>query len=158
MFLKLKDFLYRTPKVVLKKIRAFSLKIPTRLKIGAMMFTGSCVSYMLRSNFSIILLAMSKNSQDGYEWSNHDQNLLLSAYFWGYTLPNLIGGYLCEKYGGKIVIFLVFFLSSIITALSPMTANDDFRYLFMARLLLGFLGVKIYFMKSFFENKILKKI
>jgi MFS family permease len=80
-------------------------------------------------------------TKDDFKWSNHDQNLLLSGYFYGYLLPNLCGGFVAERYGGKIVIFLVLFLSSITTALSPLTANDNFWYLFVARVILGFLGV-----------------
>lgn len=119
-------------------LKRFSHNFPTRLKIGVMMFIGSCIMYMLRSNFSIILIAMTENE---FKWSNHDQNLLLSGYFYGYLLPNLFGGFVAEKYGGKIVIFVVLFLSSITTALSPLTANENFWYLFAARMTLGFLGV-----------------
>lgn len=119
-------------------IKRFSHNFPTRLKIGVMMFIGSCIMYMLRSNLSIILIAMTKHD---FKWSNHDQNLLLSGYFYGYLLPNLCGGFVAERYGGKIVIFLVLFLSSIITALSPLTANDNFWFLFAARVTLGLLGV-----------------
>lgn len=134
--------------MVKRVFKRFSHKLPTRLKIAVMMFVGSCISYMLRSNFSIILIAMTKSE---FNWSNHDQNLLLSGYFYGYLLPNLCGGFVAERYGGKIVIFVVLFLSSIITALSPLTANDNFWYLFAARVTLGFLGVS----EKFFElNKL----
>lgn len=75
-----------------------------------------------------------------FKWSNHDQNLLLGGYFYGYLLPNLCGGFVAEKFGGKIVIFLVLFLSSIITALSPLTATN-FWYFFATRVTLGLLGV-----------------
>lgn len=132
--------------------KKFSNKLPTRLKVGLMMFVGSCIIYMLRSNFSIILIAMTENE---YNWSNHDQNLLLSGYFYGYLLPNLCGGFVAERYGGKIVIFIVLFLSSIITALSPLTANDNFWYLFAARVTLGFLGVSENFLKSIQSLKFL---
>jgi MFS transporter, ACS family, solute carrier family 17 (sodium-dependent inorganic phosphate cotransporter), other len=130
------DGAYKLFKTFSKK---FTHKLPTRLKICAMMFLGSCIAYMLRSNFSIILIAMTK---DKFKWSNHEQNLLLSGYFYGYLWPNLCGGFVAEKYGGRMVIFVVLFLSSIITALSPLTASDNFWYLLLARLVLGFLGVK----------------
>ena len=101
------------------------------------MFLGSCVTYMLRSNFSIILLGLLNE----YNWSNHEQNLLLGGYFYGYLLPNLCGGIVAEKYGGRNVIFIVLFASSMITALSPLSANDNFWYMFIARVTLGLLGV-----------------
>lgn len=39
--------------------------------------------------------------------------------------------------------FYVFFLSSIVTILSPFSASNNFYYLFVARLLLGFCGVSL---------------
>lgn len=116
---------------------AIKRTIPTRFKIGVMLFSGSFMIFMLRSNFSIIIIAM----KDTYRWSNYEQNLLLSAYFCGYVGPNLIAGMLAERFGGRILIFVVFLLSSIITALSPFTASDDFNHLFWARVMLGVCGV-----------------
>lgn len=96
--------------------------------------------YMLRANFSIILLAMTQH----YHWSNYEQNLLLSAYFCGYIAPNLIAGLVAERFGGRIVIFLVFLVSSVITALVPYLTSEDFTYLFLSRLALGLCGVSVH--------------
>lgn len=116
----------------------FRRTIPTRLKIGIMLFVGSFMSFMLRSNFSIIIIGMAET----YRWTNYEQNLLLGAYFCGYIGPNLIAGILAERFGGRRIIFLVFMLSSIITASSPLTASENFQYLFCARLALGICGVR----------------
>lgn len=112
--------------------------IPTRLKIGFMLFTGSFMIFMLRSNFSIIIIAMT----DTFRWTNYEQNLLLSAYFCGYVGPNLIAGMLAERFGGRILIFTVLLLSSIVTAFSPLTASSSFSFFFCARLILGVCGVR----------------
>lgn len=123
-----------------------------------MLFMASFTSYMLRVNFSIIIIAMTKSAgknvtatlaeissetgiHDTFNWSKTDQGLLLSAYFYGYIFPNLLGGFLSEKFGGMKVIFTTMFLSSIVTGLSPLAANDNFAYMFGARLALGVLGV-----------------
>lgn len=111
--------------------------IPTRFKIGVMLFLGSFTLFMLRSNFSILMIAMAES----FQWSNYEQSLLLGAYFCGYVGPNLIAGILAERFGGRMIVFSVFLVSSVITALSPLTASSDFRYLFVARLLLGVCGV-----------------
>ena len=124
---------------------------PTRLKIGLMLFIGSFMIFMLRSNFSIIIIAMAET----YHWSNHEQNLLLSAYFCGYVGPNLIAGAIAERFGGRIVIFFVFLLSSIITALAPYSTSQSSNFLFLSRLTLGFCGVRKSFLSYtsvFFEN------
>lgn len=113
---------------------------------------------MLRVNFSLIIIAMTKSggnvtekfnksiSEIGYEddsfnWSKTEQGLLLSAYFYGYIFPNLLGGFLSERFGGRKVIFAGAFLSAIVTGLSPLAANDNFVFMFASRLLLGILGV-----------------
>jgi MFS transporter, ACS family, solute carrier family 17 (sodium-dependent inorganic phosphate cotransporter), other len=86
---------------------------------------------------------------DTFKWTNYEQNLLLGAYFCGYVGPNLIAGIIVERFGGKMLVFFVFLFSSIITALSPLTASDNFHYLFIARLLLGVCGVNIFFINNF---------
>lgn len=40
---------------------------------------------------------------DTFNWSKADQGLLLSAYFYGYIFPNLLGGVLSEKVNRRLV-------------------------------------------------------
>lgn len=122
-------------------LHSFRRSWPTRLRIGFMLFAGSFMIYMLRANFSIILLAMTQD----YHWSSYEQNLLLSAYFCGYVGPNLIAGLIAERFGGRVVIFLIFLVSSVITALVPYLTSENFTYLFLSRLALGVCGVRIHF-------------
>lgn len=120
---------------------------------------ASFTSYMLRVNFSIIIIAMTKSSDvtnvteqlngsitqnendNTFNWSKTEQGLLLSAYFYGYIFPNLLGGFLSERFGGRRVIFFGIVLSAIVTGLSPLAANNNFIYMFISRLVLGVLGV-----------------
>lgn len=127
---------------------------------------------MLRVNFSIIIIKMSADSNvtassainkslttnstdfvyqsshhdlnDQFQWDKKAQGLLLSAYFYGYIFPNLIGGSLAEIYGGRKVIFLALIISSVVTALSPLTADDNFIFLFIMRLILGLMAGFLY--------------
>lgn len=130
--------------------------LPVRLNVGWMLFMASFTSYMLRVNFSIIIIAMTKsvspnvttmgNSSDvvvddHFNWSKKEEGLLLSAYFYGYIFPNLLGGFLAERFGGRIVIFIGLFSSALITGLSPLAANDNFMFMFASRLVLGVMGV-----------------
>lgn len=124
--------------------RLFHKTPPIRIKIGVMLFIGSFMTFMLRSNFSIIILAMNQE----YQWSNYEQNLLLSAYFCGYVGPNLIAGILVERFGGRIIAFLIFLVSSLITALSPYTAGISFELLFASRLALGCCAVRSFKTRS----------
>lgn len=81
---------------------------------------------------------------DHYAWNKKDQGLLLSAYFYGYIFPNLLGGSLASIYGGRIVIFITMFISAIITVLSPFAANNNFVYMFIMRLILGIMAGFLY--------------
>lgn len=131
-------------------------KIPSRLNVGLLLFMTSFVTYMLRVNFSIVIIKMTTSNStteasdinldddDTFDWDKKDQGLLLSSYFYGYIVPNLLGGSLAEIYGGRIVIFIAIFLSAFITALSPFAANDNFVYMFIMRLILGILAGLIF--------------
>lgn len=125
---------------------------PTRLKIGVMLFMGSFMIFMLRSNFSIIILAMTET----FHWTNYEQNLLLSAYFCGYVGPNLIAGLVAERFGGRIVIFTVFLLSSVITALAPLSTSNNFNFLFLTRVTLGICGVRNFYFSLITNSNVLR--
>lgn len=53
------------------------------------------------------------------QWSKTDSGTILSSFFWGYTLTQVLGGYFSDKYGGQRVIYLAALLWSIITFLMP---------------------------------------
>lgn len=69
------------------------------------------------------------------------QSYLLGAYFWGYLLTSLLGGYCAERFGGHIVVSIVLGLSSLLTAISPIAAKLSPWALFVDRLLIGVCGV-----------------
>jgi hypothetical protein len=58
-------------------------------------------------------------------------------------VTSLVGGVLSERYGGTHVIGIATLLSGIITAVSPMLANDVVWYIFATRFLLGVMGVSV---------------
>lgn len=155
-------------------------KIPTRLNVGLLLFMACFISYMLRVNFSIIIIKMSADTNatttiqinssltaasdlllttnetdvvyrsshydddDQFNWDKKAQGLLLSAYFYGYLFPNLIGGSLAGMFGGRKVVFFTMLISSIVTALSPFAANDNFIFMFIMRFILGLMGGFLY--------------
>lgn len=154
-------------------------KIPTRMNVGLLLFMACFISYMLRVNFSIIIIKMSADTNttktiqinssltaasdllstnetdvvyrssnydhdEQFNWNKKAQGLLLSAYFYGYLFPNLIGGSLAGMFGGRKVVFFTMLISSIITALSPFAANDNFIFMFIMRFILGLMGGFLY--------------
>ena len=69
--------------------------------------------------------------------------MILGAHSYGSLFPNLIGGVLAEKFGGRNLIGFSFIMSAIITCLAPIAASDNFVPLFIIRLCIGFLGVSV---------------
>lgn len=53
------------------------------------------------------------------KWSKTDSGTVLSSFFWGYTLTQVLGGYLSDKLGGERVIFLAAVGWSLITFWMP---------------------------------------
>lgn len=113
--------------------------IPIRLCVCVLIFMASFCSYMLRVNFSINVIKMAQQ----FNWSKTDQGYLLGAYFYGYLFPNLFGGILAQKFGGRVLIFGTLILSSLITATSALHIDEHFSfyYIFTLRLVLGIFGV-----------------
>lgn len=52
-------------------------------------------------------------------WSKTDSGTILSSFFWGYTLTQVLGGYFSDKYGGQRVIYSAAVLWAVITFLMP---------------------------------------
>lgn len=53
------------------------------------------------------------------KWSKTDSGTVLSSFFWGYTLTQVLGGYFSDKFGGQRVIFLAAIGWSLITFWMP---------------------------------------
>lgn len=58
-----------------------------------------------------------------FYWSEERQGLILSAFFWGYVITHIPGGYLAEKFGGKWILSLGILSTSIFTLLTPLAID-----------------------------------
>lgn len=148
-----------------KMIKNINDKIPTRLNVGVMMFTGCFIAYMLRVNLSINILAMVEpqtlplhlNSTTDfttkpdvpdygprYNWTAKQESFLMGAYFWGYLVTSLPAGIMAERFGGRTVVGYALLLSSFLTALSPISADLGFIPFYIIRLAIGISGGVLY--------------
>ncbi|XP_044739524.1 sialin-like [Chrysoperla carnea] len=140
--------------------------LPTRVVIGVQFFLACLISYMLRVNLSVNIVAMIVqkprpptetecalvNGTNGlnpdfgprYLWDNQIQGIILGAYYWGYIPTCVLGGYLAETFSATKVITISMFVSAILTALSPYAASVHFSFLIIIRLLLGTAGGVVY--------------
>ncbi|KAG7212844.1 hypothetical protein KM043_002201 [Ampulex compressa] len=144
--------------------------IPRRGILGAMMFLACMFSYVIRTNLSIIIVAMvnttSKNGTRGaachaeemssnvttqimdygerYEWNQHIQGLLLSGYFYGVLPASVPAGMLAEKYGGSKVVAFATLIPAVLNLLMPWAAGVHYGFVFVLRFLMGFFGGAVY--------------
>ncbi|CAH0564458.1 unnamed protein product [Brassicogethes aeneus] len=79
-----------------------------------------------------------------YEWDKKLQGLILSAYFWGFTITGIPGGALAEKFGPTKVITISFLVSGGLTLLGPLAASWHAIALIVSRFLIGLFGGVVY--------------
>ena len=73
-----------------------------------------------------------------------DQGRILGAFFYGYVITQIPGGYLAEKYGGKWLFGIGTFLTAILTLLTPVAAKASLPTLIALRVLMGLGEVHTY--------------
>ncbi|XP_072944699.1 uncharacterized transporter slc-17.2-like isoform X2 [Epargyreus clarus] len=110
-----------------------------------MIFTNTCINYMMRVNISVNIVAMVPltnttytQSQVTFDWTPYQRANILSGYFWGYLASNWFSGLIAERYGSRIVVFITVTLSSIFTILSPVAAKHSYELMLVARIAIGF--------------------
>ncbi len=88
-------------------------------------------------------------------WNKQIQNMVLSAYFYGYLTTQVLGGYLSLKLGAKITLAGAIFIGSVFTLLIPLAAEISYIGLIACRFVIGVAHVK---KKRFFFTPSLIKI
>ncbi|KFB44190.1 AGAP008942-PA-like protein [Anopheles sinensis] len=79
------------------------------------LITGTCMLYSTRTTMPLLVPAVAAERK----WSKTDSGTVLSSFFWGYTLTQVLGGYLSDKFGGQKVILLAAIGWSLITFWMP---------------------------------------
>lgn len=76
-----------------------------------------------------------------YNWTSSEQIQLISAYYMGYMLTNLCGGFLCQRMGATNVVLAGMTVAVISNAVIPLTSNLGYYYLFALRIINGLFEV-----------------
>lgn len=71
------------------------------------------------------------------DWSSENQSLVLSAYFYGFFISTVIGGYITERVGHKIVIGLSMTTNAISTLLIPLGIINHIYIVITLRTIVG---------------------
>ncbi|XP_070553612.1 sialin-like [Ptychodera flava] len=135
--------------------------IPARYVLALWMFLGMVNVYVLRNNISVAIVAMVNTTgevADRYDdectdgnttvelvdqkgeffWSSSLRGVLLGAYYYGYAVPQIIGGWMEKRIGGRVMFGTSVFLASLFAIVTPPAAYLDFWVLFTLRFLTGF--------------------
>ena len=106
---------------------------PRRYTIAALFFFATVLCYLDRVSISVAIIPLAAD----YGYDSAAQGLILSAFFWGYLWPQLAGGWLADRFGGKRVLAFGVALWSVATFITPGAARTSFTMLFAVRILLG---------------------
>lgn len=106
---------------------------PGRYNIILLAALAVFVCYMDRVIISIAIIPMAAD----FGWSPEQQGRVLSSFFVGYLLTQVMGGWLAERYGGKIVLGCGVVFWSLFTLLTPVAAAGGLSALLIARILMG---------------------
>src|SRR6266852_7640053 len=92
---------------------------PRRYTVVVLFATATALCYIDRVNISIAIIPLALDK--GYDAAA--RGLILSAFFWGYLWPQMIGGWIADRIGGKRVLAVGVALWSAATFLTPPAAG-----------------------------------
>ncbi|XP_032517403.2 putative inorganic phosphate cotransporter [Danaus plexippus] len=78
--------------------------------------------FIARASMGVAVLAMTDGSRDDietYKWDKKTQGIILSSFFWGYTVMQIPAGILSKRYGGKSILLISLLTNTVICGLLP---------------------------------------
>jgi len=96
-------------------------------------FFSTFICYIDRVNISVAIIPMAEQ----FGWSDTQRGLVLSSFFVGYLITQVLGGWLAAKLGGKAVLGFGVLWWSLFTFLTPMSAMASFPILIATRIAMG---------------------
>lgn len=106
---------------------------PRRWILVSGCFLSIVVCYIDRVNISYAILPMAQQ----YGWDIATQGWILSSFFMGYLVTQLIGGWWATRIGGRALLAFGVLWWSVFTVLTPLAASYSLRALIAARIGMG---------------------
>ncbi|XP_052775661.1 solute carrier family 17 member 9-like isoform X1 [Mya arenaria] len=103
------------------------------------LFCGCATLYSCRTVMPLVAVPMAKEMG----WDKTESGSVLSAFFWGYTMTQFLGGYLSDRVGGDVVLPIAACCWSLVTFWTPQLTylfEDKYltlRLIIFSRVLLG---------------------
>ncbi|KAL6255675.1 hypothetical protein P5V15_012922 [Pogonomyrmex californicus] len=66
------------------------------------LLSGTCLIYATRTSIPLLIPVISEEKN----WSKFDSGIILSSFFWGYTLTQVASGYISDRIGGQKVLWI----------------------------------------------------
>ncbi|MCB1686036.1 MAG: ACS family MFS transporter [Pseudomonadales bacterium] len=107
--------------------------VPRRYVVVFLAFLSVFICYIDRVNISVAIIPMAED----LGWSMSTQGTVLSSFFVGYLLLQVVGGRLADRFGGKVVLGAGVLLWSLFTILTPPAAWLGITVLIAARIGMG---------------------
>ncbi|KAG1661712.1 Solute carrier family 17 member 9 [Nymphon striatum] len=82
---------------------------------GITLLTGGAVVYAARFTMPICITQIAKE----FDWSKTTSGTVLSSFFWGYALTQIIGGYQADKRGGEVILVAAGVMWTLMTFWTP---------------------------------------
>nr|XP_017519263.2 solute carrier family 17 member 9 isoform X3 [Manis javanica] len=115
---------------------------------------GTGLLYCARASMPVCTASMSQD----FGWNKKEAGIVLSSFFWGYCLTQVVGGHLGDRIGGEKVILLSASAWGLITAATPLLARLGSAHLVVmtsSRVLTGLLqGVYFPALTSLLSQKV----
>jgi MFS transporter, ACS family, solute carrier family 17 (sodium-dependent inorganic phosphate cotransporter), other len=105
---------------------------PRRYTVIGLFALATVLCYVDRVSISVAIIPLAREKH----YDAAAQGLVLSAFFWGYLWPQLAGGWMADRYGGKRVLALGVAVWSAATFVTPL-ASASFAALLGVRVVLG---------------------
>ncbi|XP_053104934.1 solute carrier family 17 member 9 [Hemicordylus capensis] len=102
-----------------------------------MLLLGTCLLYCSRVTMPICVVAMSAH----FDWDKKQSGIVLSSFFWGYCLTQIVGGHLSDRIGGEKVLLLSASAWGLITAITPLLVYVGSAHLVLMTISRFFMGV-----------------
>lgn len=96
-------------------------------------FLSTFICYIDRVNISVAIIPMAEQ----FGWSDTQRGIVLSSFFAGYLVTQIMGGWLAAKLGGKAVLGFGVLWWSLFTLLTPLSAMASFPVLIATRIAMG---------------------
>ncbi len=99
--------------------RAREPRFPARYSIVLLCFAAVFVCYLDRVNMSVAVVAM----KEQYGWNDTTKGLVMSSFFLGYLLLQVVSGWVANRIGGRRVLGGAVLWWSLFTLLTPLAAG-----------------------------------